>query len=287
MKIERERVCFAQLFKFINFTAVFVIVIILTINSGVFAQKGKSNRKIVKKKTIAAKTKEIVPSNELCIPQQSDFVSVLQIDSKSNLTLTARQNGESKVLFDSKPLTDLKTVLSGVDKESFLVVQPNSDLTAGTVTTILKSARLIVKNCINVEASTKAESPYVYIFSVQKDNKTESDPNPLVLLVEAGKNGNISMNGEKLGSIKDLTKLADFLKQIFQSREKNSVYTEETNEIEAMVSVKVSPTAKFADVIKIVDVLKEIGAKPIGFIIDNNSQVRTEIIQNIMEIPAH
>jgi hypothetical protein len=75
----------------------------------------------------------------------------------------------------------------------------------------------------------------------------EVKPNPLFLLAAFDDKGQVTLNNEAYGSLKDLSVIGSRLKQIFKEREDNGVFRENTNEIEKSVFVRATESARFAD----------------------------------------
>jgi biopolymer transport protein ExbD len=187
------------------------------------------------------------------------------------LTLITKRDNELKTLIAGKPPTALREILSSVDKKSIVTVTASPALDFGTVAKILYQTRQIVADCINVEASAKSWDPYVYLLPEPNpaDENVSVMPNPLLLVVILDKEGNVSLNNEKQGSLGDLEQLEKLLARIFKDRENNGVFREGRNEVEKTVFVKAAPQLKYGDVIKLVEALKDVGASPIGLQIDD------------------
>lgn len=225
------------------------------------AQKRKPTKRSVSVKELS----------DICVPPRSEYLSVLQIDSNAKATLTVQTNQGSKVLFDANLSPSPNDVLTAVFSKSTVTVRADPSLRFDLVVKILKGARQALNTCFNVEASTRIEDPYVYIYPEPRE-KTNLPvyPNPLLLIVHLDKNSEITLNNEKKGSLHDTTTLRNTLKQVFKEREDNGVLRAGTNVVEKTVRVNAEPSARFSDVIKIVDALKEAGATPVGLQIDDN-----------------
>ena len=208
--------------------------------------------------------------SDICVPPRSEYISVLQIDSNAKATLTVQTNQGSKILFDADLSSSPNDVLTAVFNKPTVTVRADPSLRFDLVVKILKGARQALNSCFNVEASTRIEDPYVYIYPEPRE-KTNLPlyPNPLLLVVHLDKNSVITLNNEKKGSLNDTTTLRNALKQVFKEREDNGVLRAGTNIVEKTVRVNAGPSAKFGDVIKIVDALKEAGASPVGLQIDD------------------
>lgn len=91
-------------------------------------------------------------------------------------------------------------------------------------------------------------------------------PNPLTLVVAVNKNGKITLNMEAQATPEILIAK---LRNLFKERRRNRVFVEGSRtEIEKTVFLKASLSAKFGDVIILLEALKKSGAFPIGIQID-------------------
>lgn len=274
---------FAKLLKSGEFFTILITVVILAFFalsnvSSVNAQRKKTTKPLGKKKTTKNDTlrTEIISSPQVCVPKESEYLSILQVDKDSILTVIAQTQNGSQTLVSNKPLASLQEVLSNIDKKSIVTVKPSPMLDFGSVAKILYDTRRITDDCVNVEASTQTYNPYIYLLPEPKpeDAIVSPKPNPLTLLISLDKDGSLTLNNEKQGTLSDTSKLKKILIQIFKEREDNGVFREGTNEIEKTIFVKVAPSIKYADVIKVVDALKDAGASPIGLQIDDEDSMK-------------
>ncbi len=251
--------------------------------SDVSAQK----KKPVKKKPAVA-TSIVSADPGICIPPDTNYVSVLQIDNNGKATLTTQSTDGSKFLFDANQLSSANDVLTAALKPT-VTVKADPSLKFDLVVKILKGTRQALDRCFNVEASTRVDDPYVYIYPEPKEgNDLPVYPNPLLLVVHLDKNAVLTLNNEKHGSLNDISPLRNRLKEIFKEREDNGVFREGTNLVEKEVRVMAAGSAKFGDVIKIVDALKEAGASPVGLQIDeaqNMVEMRLETLETALPKP--
>ncbi|MEP6850521.1 MAG: biopolymer transporter ExbD [Acidobacteriota bacterium] len=107
-------------------------------------------------------------------------------------------------------------------------------------------------------------------------------PNPLILLAKLENEGKLSLNNEDMGMVSDhnrgpadvgtvgdISRLENKLRQVFKAREMNGVFREGTNEIEKTVFLQASKSTKYGDFIKLVEAVKGSGAEPIGIQFDD------------------
>jgi biopolymer transport protein ExbD len=106
----------------------------------------------------------------------------------------------------------------------------------------------------------------------KKQENLEVKPNPLTLVVTINRASRaVLLNNESAGSIDDTQPLTDKLAGIFKERENNRVMREGTNQIEKTIFIKSPTSARYGDVVKIIDAAKLAGAEPIGLQIDDLS----------------
>ena len=106
----------------------------------------------------------------------------------------------------------------------------------------------------------------------KKQENLEVKPNPLTLVVTINRASRaVLLNNESAGSIDDTQPLTDKLSGIFKERENNRVMREGTNQIEKTIFIKSPTSARYGDVVRIIDAAKLAGAEPIGLQIDDLS----------------
>jgi biopolymer transport protein ExbD len=106
-------------------------------------------------------------------------------------------------------------------------------------------------------------------------------PNPLTLVVSIAPDLQIKLNQDSLGSVNDTTPLSTKLVQVFRERKEQRAYKvgmetrsdlPEEERIERTVFVKAPRTAKYGDVVKVIDAIKGAGASPVGLQVDDLPQ---------------
>ena len=237
---------------------------------GVYAQKKR------KKKEPVVRAEIVESLNNLCIPQQTENLSVIQIDANSKVTVTAQTKNNSKILASAEPLSSLPEILSRIDKKSTIKLEADSTLTFASVPKALHNIRRITQNCVNIETSTNTGDQYVYIPPERSlDDNMNVKPNPLTLIVELKTNKKITLNTEDQGLLDNTSTISNKLKQIFSEREDYGMFREGTNEIEKTVFVKASLAEKFGNIIELIEAIRQSGASPIGLQIDGleNSEI--------------
>lgn len=276
MKITSKKTIFSQSSKTkISSTLFFITALLIIVSAGisnVHAQKGKATKKPVKKKTVKEE-KSIVKidpfrtTNDLCIPEPSDSESLIEIQEDSSISFLARKNSEMPTI--NKPLSALPEILSRVDKNAVITFKAAPELKFETVKKILFDIRNSTQNCVNIEISTEKDNTSVYLPPEPKEN-VELESDPLKLVVELKANKKLNLNKDNEGSLSDTSILVNSLKNIFKSREANGIFRGASNEIEKTVFVTASDSNKFGDVMKLIGIIKEVGASPIGLQIDDS-----------------
>ncbi len=252
------------------FIGVLLGTFVLTNASDVFAQR-KKKRSPVKKANSVLMTENIESYNTICIPQQTEDLSIIEIDANSKLIVMTRTKDGSKTLANAEPLSSLSEILSRIDKKSVITFKADPTLSFNSVADALRKIRRVAANCVNVEAATRTKNQYVYIAPepLKDGSAVNIKPNPLTLVVELKSNKKITLNNGDEGSLNDTSLLSKHLKEIFSEREKYGAFREGTNEVEKTVFVKAPLTVNFADVIRVIEAIKEGGASPVGLQIDD------------------
>ncbi|HYJ48202.1 MAG TPA: biopolymer transporter ExbD [Pyrinomonadaceae bacterium] len=93
--------------------------------------------------------------------------------------------------------------------------------------------------------------------------QTQKQTPPQVQQTPPPQPAKITLNGEEMGTTADLSGLEQFLKKVMQGREKQGVIREGTDEIERTVFVRVEPSLKLAEVLKVIQAVTEAGASPV------------------------
>lgn len=91
----------------------------------------------------------------------------------------------------------------------------------------------------------------------------EEVPNSQVLVAELEGAGNVRLNGEEQGTISDTRNLEKRLSGVLRDRTESGVFRPGSNEIEKSVYVRVSGSAKYSDLVKLIDAVMGAGARPI------------------------
>lgn len=97
-------------------------------------------------------------------------------------------------------------------------------------------------------------------------------PNPLTLVIAINNTDkSVTLNNEKYGDVTNTEDLTNKLTQVFTERTNNGTFREGTNEVEKTVFVKAPRSAKYGEVVRVIDAAKTAGAQPIGLQIDDLS----------------
>lgn len=255
------------------------LLILLIASSAWVSEVSAQKRKPVKKTPVVAPLMSYQP--EICIPTDSNFATVLQIDNGGKVMLTTQSSNRPTVLFDANLQSSANDILASALKPT-VTIKADRSLRFEQVVKVLKAVRQVLDRCFNVEASTRSDAPYVYIYPEPRDSDNlPVYPNPLLLVTRLDNNAGLTLNNESQGSLVDTSPLRDRLGAIFKEREENGVLRPGTNRIEKEVRITAAASVKFGDVIRLVDALKDAGASPIGLQIDetdNMVEMRMEIL---------
>ena len=105
------------------------------------------------------------------------------------------------------------------------------------------------------------------------DDITIAKPNPLTLVVAVNNaDKKVTLNKEPAGDVSDASPLTQLLLETFKKREAEGVLREGTNEVEKTVFIKSPRSAKYGEVVRVLDAVKQAGAQPIGLQIDDLEQ---------------
>jgi len=105
------------------------------------------------------------------------------------------------------------------------------------------------------------------------DDQTVAKPNPLTLVVAVNNaDKKVTLNKEPAGDVSDASLLTERLSAIFKDRETQGAFREGTNEVEKTVFIKSPRSARYGEVVRVLDAVKQAGAQPIGLQIDDLEQ---------------
>ena len=113
------------------------------------------------------------------------------------------------------------------------------------------------------------------------ENLSQLKPNPLTLVVSISNDLQLKLNADPIGSVNDTSPLSQRLAQLFQQRKESRAYkpgmetradVPEADRIEKTVFVKAPRSAKYGDVVKVIDAIKGAGASPVGLQVDDLPQ---------------
>ena len=106
-------------------------------------------------------------------------------------------------------------------------------------------------------------------------------PNPLTLVVSIATDLSIKLNENAVGSVNDVSPLAQRLQLVFAQRKEQRAYKigmetrtdlKDDERIEKTVFVKAPRSLKYGDVVKVIDAIKGAGANPVGLQVDDLPQ---------------
>lgn len=100
------------------------------------------------------------------------------------------------------------------------------------------------------------------------DLKKPPRPNPMTLVLTVDNEDRLYLNNEPHGSLSNTSELSNYLKSIFKDRENNGVFREATNVIETTVFLNPRDDLPIADLMKLVNVLREAGSDTVELVVD-------------------
>ncbi|HVE59604.1 MAG TPA: hypothetical protein VNB22_22530 [Pyrinomonadaceae bacterium] len=206
-------------------------------------------------------------------PEIKDFAFVVEIDKNAQVVVRVQKTENSEFLASdssNKNLTDFFTAFSALQEgktaktktalEPIIIVRADQSLNLSKITEVIQSVRVSSKQKIKLQIS---ENDYVGIPPLVNENEFPK-PNPSFLLVKLQADSKILLNTENYGDFKNTAPLQEKLREIFKQRESFGIFRPGTNEVEKTVFIAAPPTVKFADVIKLIQVIKDAGAEPVG-----------------------
>jgi hypothetical protein len=95
-------------------------------------------------------------------------------------------------------------------------------------------------------------------------------PDPFLLIVKADRSGNLSLNNDPAGTLRDTEPLMKRLKEIFHEREVNGIFRPGTNEIEKSVTIVMPMTqGTVSDLVTIARAVWAPGGAPISLVMED------------------
>lgn len=199
--------------------------------------------------------------------EDDQYLLLVTIGEDSKIRLTIQDEDKlDKVesVSDINSLTDFLTKLSRKKeiRKPWIMIKANQTLKYGLVVDYIKKIRSVSDNRIRIDLYRKDR----YLYTPQElseDELANIKPNPLTLIVGVTADGKVSLNNFKSGSLNNLSSLEKKLKQIFEDRENNGVFRENTNETIKDVYLKASRSLQFSEVIKVAKAIDTGEAYPI------------------------
>jgi biopolymer transport protein ExbD len=113
------------------------------------------------------------------------------------------------------------------------------------------------------------------------EDLSQLKPNPLTLVVSIAPDLSIKLNQDSMGSVNDVSALAQRLALVFQQRKETRAYkvgmetatnVKEDDRIEKTFFVKAPRSLRYGEVVKVIDAIKGAGANPVGLQVDDLPQ---------------
>jgi biopolymer transport protein ExbD len=150
--------------------------------------------------------------------------------------------------------------------DPIVIIRPDPEVRFQAVVNTVHASRVSYNSQVKVDAGEHLfllipELPDVKLIPYLK-------PNPLTLVVKLDSDGNLTLNNEGNGKLDDLSPLSKRLREIFNEREENGVFRENSNIIETTVFLKVPLSTRFSDVTKIAKSIRDSGSTLIGLQVD-------------------
>ncbi len=195
------------------------------------------------------------------------------IDRDERLSCRVSTSQEGQLAFSD--LSDLTTallnssgVVTGEPIESpRFVLAADPAISLSKVVLTLAQLKLRESQLVELEAS---DDLFVRVVRRPRaDTRSNVMPDPLFLLIQLGRDGDIALNNEPEGKFPATGKLESRLKEIFKAREDNGVFRPGVNETEKTVRVQVyTPGTSFQSLIQLVTAIRNAGSDRIEFDMD-------------------
>ncbi len=209
--------------------------------------------------TVSARADGTVEINDKPAGSLSDLVAV-----KDSLKQTFSERGESNTASESKQRTD--------DCQRWpVIIKADDSLNYGLVTDLIAAVRSAGANPLKIEAASDRNDPYVStpMEPCPTNDLVKIKPNPLTLVVGISSDRKLTLNQDAMGTAEDTSPLRQRLRGLFQRRLEDKAFRSDTKEVEKTLFVKAARSLTFGEVKKIVSVVKEAGASPVGLQIDD------------------
>jgi biopolymer transport protein ExbD len=200
----------------------------------------------------------------------NNYLVIIEKDGTANLDTPGAAEAKSLTLNQLKEFfAGLAAKTNSADSsrgKDLVTFRANPSVKVETVIAFVESARNTYTSKIRIEAD---EGIFIRVPRKIAPKQFVVKPNPLFLLVSAGKDGKLRLNNEDQGSLSDTSKLTGILKKVFHEREINGVFREKSNDIESTVFLKVPLSMTWGDAVKVIRAIHDGGGDPIGLQIES------------------
>jgi biopolymer transport protein ExbD len=147
-------------------------------------------------------------------------------------------------------------------------------------------ARVSDKAVVELEPMLERGLRLIIAKKPSEQEKLEFKPNPLTLVVAMNDKKELGLNGEAMGTLSNISALVTRLKEVYDQREKNGVFRENSYDVEKTIFIRMPPTALAADLMTIAKALESAGADRIGLQIDELEDAPEFRLEELPPIPA-
>lgn len=149
-----------------------------------------------------------------------------------------------------------------------IVIKFMVDDDIATIADAAHLARVSDKAVVELEPMLERGLRLIIAKKPSEKEKFDVKPNPLTLIVAMNDKSELKLNGEAMGTLSNMAGLVERLKEIYDEREKNGVFRENSYDVEKTIFIKMPPAALAADLMTIAKALESAGADRIGLQID-------------------
>lgn len=150
-------------------------------------------------------------------------------------------------------------------------VRVDESLNYGSLADLIVNVRAMGADPIKIQGSHNQDGLFVTVPQEPCPDQDLSllEPNALSLVVRIASDGELTINQESIGTTGDTSMLRNRLSVLFQTRAEQGAFRPGTKDVEKTLFIKAARSSSFDDVIKIINVVNQAGADPIGLQIDD------------------
>jgi len=203
-------------------------------------------------------------------------VKIIKDDDEQPIVVVLTPSDEillntDKIAFDKLGGEITRLIAAKTPDQEIVFIAGGKDVGFQKVVSILKLGRQAYTDNFGLIVSDDEDidvSKAVKVKIILEEFNGKIKPNPLFLRVALGNDGKITLNAKS----QTPETLDTELRRIFNQRRQKKVFISGSNEVDATVFIKAPLSAKYGDVVKLIEIVKNAGASPIAIEIDKLTQ---------------